>query len=52
MATHLICDKYATHKNQEVRQVAGQSSSVPRHFTLTSLSWLNLVGHWSRKLSR
>jgi transposase len=42
---HVICDNYATHKHQDVRDwlARPQNQRITLHFTPTSCSWLNLV---------
>lgn len=40
---HVICDNYATHKHQNVRDWLAANPRVTLHFTPTSCSWLNMV---------
>jgi len=48
---HLICDNYATHKHDDVRQWLDKHPRFHLHFTPTSSSWLNLVERWFRELT-
>jgi transposase len=40
---HVICDNYATHKHQNVKDWLAANPRVSMHFTPTSCSWLNMV---------
>ena len=40
---HVICDNYATHKHQNVKDWLAANPRVTMHFTPTSCSWLNMV---------
>jgi transposase len=40
---HVVCDNYATHKHQNVRNWLAENPRVTLHFTPTSCSWLNMV---------
>ncbi|WP_081737655.1 IS630 family transposase [Arthrobacter sp. H41] len=40
---HVICDNYATHKHQNVKDWLAANPRVTLHFTPTSCSWLNMV---------
>lgn len=40
---HVICDNYATHKHQNVKDWLAANPRVRLHFTPTSCSWLNMV---------
>ncbi|MET3175628.1 UNVERIFIED_ORG: hypothetical protein ABIB52_003495 [Arthrobacter sp. UYCu721] len=40
---HVICDNYATHKHQNVKDWLAENQRVRLHFTPTSCSWLNMV---------
>ncbi len=40
---HVICDNYATHKHQNVKNWLVENPRVTLHFTPTSCSWLNMV---------
>jgi transposase len=42
---HVICDNYATHKHQDVREWLARPDNqrITLHFTPTSCSWLNLA---------
>jgi transposase len=42
---HVICDNYAMHKHQDVRDwlARPENQRITLHFTPTSCSWLNLV---------
>ncbi len=40
---HVICDNYATHKHQNVKDWLAANPRVSIHFTPTSCSWLNMV---------
>lgn len=40
---HVICDNYATHKHQNVKDWLAGNPRVSMHFTPTSCSWLNMV---------
>ena len=40
---HVICDNYATHKHQNVKDWLAENRRVSMHFTPTSCSWLNMV---------
>ncbi|GAA4360893.1 IS630 family transposase [Paeniglutamicibacter cryotolerans] len=40
---HVICDNYATHKHQNVKEWLAANPRVTMHFTPTSCSWLNMV---------
>lgn len=40
---HVICDNYATHKHQNVKDWLSANPRVILHFTPTSCSWLNMV---------
>lgn len=40
---HVICDNYATHKHQNVKNWLAANPRVAIHFTPTSCSWLNMV---------
>ena len=48
---HLICDNYATHEHDDVRQWLDKHPRFQLHFTPTSSSWLNLVERWLRELT-
>jgi len=48
---HVICDNYATHKHQGVKDWLGAHPRFHIHFTPTSSSWLNLVERWFRDLT-
>lgn len=40
---HVVCDNYATHKHQNVKDWLAANPRVTMHFTPTSCSWLNMV---------
>jgi transposase len=40
---HVVCDNYATHKHQNVKDWLAANPRVTLHFTPTSCSWLNMV---------
>jgi len=40
---HVVCDNYATHKHQNVKDWLAVNPRVTLHFTPTSCSWLNMV---------
>ena len=40
---HVVCDKYATHKDPNVTAWLAKNPRVQLHFTPTSGSWLNMV---------
>jgi transposase len=40
---HVVCDNYATHKHQNVKDWLADNPRVTLHFTPTSCSWLNMV---------
>jgi transposase len=48
---HLICDNYATHKTQAVRNWLAAHPRFHVHFTPTYASWLNLVERWFAELT-
>jgi len=48
---HIICDNYATHKHQKVRDWLKRNKRFHVHFTPTSASWLNMVERFFRDLS-
>ena len=48
---HLICDNYATHKTQPVRNWLVRHPRFHLHFTPTSASWINLVERWFAELT-
>ena len=39
----MVCDNYATHKHQNVKDWLEANPRVTMHFTPTSCSWLNMV---------
>jgi len=51
MDLHVICDNYATHKHENVRNWLAKHPRVHIHFTPTSASWLNLVERFFRDLT-
>jgi transposase len=48
---HIICDNYATHKHQKVKNWLKRNKQFHCHFTPTSASWLNMVERFFRDLS-
>ena len=48
---HIICDNYATHKHQKVKNWLKRNKRFHCHFTPTSASWLNMVERFFRDLS-
>lgn len=48
---HIICDNYATHKHQKVKDWLKRNKRFHVHFTPTSASWLNMVERFFRDLS-
>ncbi|GAA3699265.1 hypothetical protein GCM10023081_40170 [Arthrobacter ginkgonis] len=40
---HVVCDNYATHKHQNVKDWLAANPRVTMHFTPTCCSWLNMV---------
>lgn len=48
---HIICDNYATHKHQKVKNWFARRPRFHLHFTPTSASWLNMVERFFRDLS-
>ena len=48
---HLICDNYAPHKHQKVKEWEKRNKRFHFHFTPTSASWLNMVERFFRDLS-
>jgi transposase len=48
---HVICDNYATHKHQRVRDWLERNPRVHVHFTPTSASWLNMVERFFRDIT-
>lgn len=48
---HVICDNYATHKHEKVRQWLDRQKRVHIHFTPTSASWLNMVERLFRDIT-
>jgi transposase len=51
MELHVICDNYATHKHERVRNWLAKNPRVHIHFTPTSASWLNMVERFFRDLT-
>lgn len=43
MGLHVICDKYATHKHQNVKDWLAANLRVSMHFTPTGCSWPSMV---------
>lgn len=48
---HLIVDNYGTHKHERVKSWLRRHPRFHLHFTPTSISWLNLIERWFRKLT-
>jgi transposase len=48
---HIICDNYATHKHEKVREWLARNPRFQVHFTPTSASWLNMVERFFRDLT-
>jgi len=48
---HIICDNYATHKHEKVREWLTANPRFHVHFTPTSASWLNMVERFFRDLT-
>lgn len=48
---HIICDNYATHKHEKVRNWLKRHPRFHIHFTPTSASWLNMVERFFRDLT-
>lgn len=46
-----MLDNYATHKTEAVKKWLIRHPRFHLHFTPTSASWLNLVGHWFAELT-
>lgn len=40
---NMVCDNYATHKHQNVKDWLAANPRVSLHFTPTNCSWLNMV---------
>ena len=51
-ALHLIADNYATHKPPNVKAWLAKHPRFHRHFTPTSVSWLNRVEQYIEKHNR
>jgi transposase len=51
MDLHVICDNYATHKHERVKNWLTRHPKVHIHFTPTSASWLNMVERFFRDLT-
>jgi transposase len=48
---HLICDNYATHNTEAIKQWFVRHPRFHLHFTPTYSSWLNLVERWFAELT-
>jgi transposase len=48
---HLICDNYATHKTEAIKNWLLAHPRFHLHFTPTYASWLNLVERWFAELT-
>jgi transposase len=48
---HLILDNYGTHKTHLIRNWLAKRPRFYLHFTLTSVSWINLLERWFAALT-
>ncbi|MFI6541596.1 IS630 family transposase [Nonomuraea sp. NPDC050547] len=51
LEVHVVCDNYATHKTDAVKNWFLRHPRFHIHFTPTSASWLNLVERWFAELT-